>query len=128
MHKILLRALILHFSWNKSRIDCFCQIIISLIEHCSVSTKGLAIGISGEAKINSKIQRVYRFLREQIFDYHVVAKFIVSLFVNDSYIIALDRTCWKFGKTDINILFLVIVISKNIGTYLLAYAYLWWGL
>ena len=51
-------------------------------------------------------------MREQVFDYNIVAKFILCLFANSNYIIALDRTCWKFGKTDINILFLVIVIGK----------------
>src|SRR5690606_15294259 len=28
------------------------------------------------------------------------------------YVLALDRTCWKFGKKDINFLFLVVVIGK----------------
>ena len=112
MKQILLQALILHFPWNKSRMECFAQIIISLIENCSVCTKDLAIGISGRAKLSSKVQRVYRFLREQIFDYDHVALFILSIFVGEKYTIALDRTCWKFGKTDINILFLVVVIGK----------------
>jgi hypothetical protein len=36
----------------------------------------------------------------------------LGIFSSDNYIIALDRTCWKFGKKDINILFLVIVFGK----------------
>lgn len=112
MKQILLQALILHISWHKSRIECFVQIIAILITDCSIYTKDMAIGITGKAKAASKLQRVYRLLREQIFDYDQIAKFIVSIFAGTSYIIALDRTCWKFGKSDINILFLVIVVGK----------------
>ena len=86
--------------------------IISLIEYCSVSTKNMALGIDGKAKHTSKTQRIYRFLKDQIFNYDQVAKFILDIFSCDHYTIALDRTCWKFGKKDINILFLAIVFNK----------------
>ncbi len=85
---------------------------MSLIENCSVSGKNMALGILGEAKHSSRTQRIYRFFRDQIFNYDQVAKFILNIFANNQYIIALDRTCWKFGKSDINILFLVIVFGK----------------
>jgi hypothetical protein len=112
MHNILLQSLILEFSWKESRVECLVGMIISLIEHCSVSGKNMALGLKGEAKHNSKTQRIYRFFRDQIFNYDQVAKFILNIFTNDKYIIALDRTCWKFGKSNINILFLVIVFGK----------------
>lgn len=112
MHKILLQSLILNISWNKSRLECFSQIIISLIANCSVFQKDMALGIKGKAKTESKIKRIYRLFKEQIFDYDEIAKFIIGFLKQDSYVIGLDRTCWKFGKADINILFLVIVIGK----------------
>jgi hypothetical protein len=93
MHNILLRALILNFSLTKSRLECLAGMIISLIENFSV-------------------KRIYRFFRDQIFNYDQVAKFILNIFSSDNYVIALDRTCWKFGKSDINILFLVIIFGK----------------
>ena len=40
------------------------------------------------------------------------SRLVLGIFKQDSYVIALDRTCWKFGKSDINILFLVVVIGK----------------
>jgi hypothetical protein len=86
--------------------------IMSLIENCSVSGKNMALGIKSEAKHSSRIQRIYRLFRDQIFNYDQIAKFILNIFANDKYIIALDRTCWKFGTSDINILFLVIVFGK----------------
>lgn len=112
MHNILLQSLILNFSFKKSRLECFAGMIISLIENCSVSCKNMALGIRGEAKHTSRTQRIYRFLKDQAFNYDQVARFILSIFSSNNYIIALDRTCWKFGKSDINILFLVAVFGK----------------
>lgn len=112
MKTILLQTLMINLSWNKSRIKCLAGIIIALIESCSVCTKSLAIGIEGKAKLSSKIQRVYRLFRDQAFDYEQIAQLIADIFISDKYILALDRTCWKFGKHDINILFLAIVIGK----------------
>lgn len=112
MHNILLQSLILNFSFKKSRLECLAGMIISLIENCSVSSKNMALGIKGKAKHSSRNQRIYRFFRDQVFNYDQVAKFILGIFSSNNYIIALDRTCWKFGKKDINILFLVIVIGK----------------
>ena len=112
MHNILLRSLILNFSFKKSRLECLAGMIISLIENCSVSGKNMALGICGAAKHSSRTQRIYRFFRDRTFNYDQIAKFILSIFSSDNYIIALDITCWKFGTKDINILFLVIVFGK----------------
>ena len=112
MHNILLQLLILNFSFKKSRLECLAGMIISLIENCSVSGKNMALAIKGKAKHSSRTQRIYRFFRDQIFNYDQVAKCILSIFNSGNYIIALDRTCWKFGTKDINILFLVIIFGK----------------
>lgn len=112
MHQILLQELILYIDGNKSRLKCLSGMIISLITGGSIYQKGLALGISGDAKASSKIHRIYRFLKEFTFDYMKVASLLLSLFGVENYVVAMDRTNWKFGKTDINILFLVIVIGK----------------
>lgn len=112
MTEILLQKLILYIDGNKSRIKCLSSMIISLISGSSIHQKGLALGINNKAKATSKSHRVYSFFKEFSFNYIQVAAFILSLFGEEQYIVAMDRTNWKFGKTDINILFLVIVIGK----------------
>ena len=112
MYNILLQELIITFAWKKSRLECFAQIIIRIIENSAVATKALALGVKNNSKYASKVQRIYRFFKDQKFNYDQIAKFILKIFVCDGYVIALDRTCWKFGKTDINILFLAIVVGK----------------
>jgi len=86
--------------------------IISLISGSSIHQKGLALGIGNKAKASSKAHRVYCFFKEFTFNYIQVAAFILSLFGEEKYIVAMDPMNWKFGKVDINILFLVIVIGK----------------
>ena len=112
MNQILLQLLSLHIGGNESRVKCLSYMIISLITGSSIYQKGLSSAICGKAKISSKTHRIYRFFREFSFDYIKVTNLILSFFGQDSYIMAMDRTNWKFGKSDINILFLVIVIGK----------------
>lgn len=112
MDQILLQGLILYIGGNKSRLKCLAGMIISLITGSSIYQKGLACGISGKVKARSKIQRVYRFFKEFKFNYTQVTMFIFSLFGQQTYVMALDRTNWQFGKVAINNLFLVIVIGK----------------
>ncbi|MGX6960136.1 MAG: hypothetical protein ACIPMY_02605 [Rickettsia endosymbiont of Pentastiridius leporinus] len=50
--------------------------------------------------------------KEQIFDYDEIASRNIGFLRQDSHVIALDGICWKFGKSDINILFLSIVVGK----------------
>ncbi|MCB1116209.1 MAG: hypothetical protein KDK71_07035 [Chlamydiia bacterium] len=53
------------------------------------------------------LQRFFRFLK---FDSFAVASMVITLFdlKNKKLKLALDRTNWKFGKIDINILMLTV--------------------
>lgn len=103
-----------HLEWKKSRINCLLSIIFSLINYNHVGFKHLSLGISSDIKCKSKMHHIYRFFREQTFNYDIIAKIIMSFFNQDKYILTMDRTNWKLGKTHINILFLCIVI-KNLS-------------
>ncbi|WP_250311233.1 hypothetical protein [Rickettsia endosymbiont of Oedothorax gibbosus] len=69
----------------------------------------LALGILGDAKATSKTHRIYRFLKDFNFDYMKVGYLLLSFFASKNYVVAMDRTSWKFGKSDINIL-----LSQNL--------------
>ncbi|WP_250310771.1 transposase [Rickettsia endosymbiont of Oedothorax gibbosus] len=112
MHNIILQELILYIDGNKSRLKCLVGMVISLLTGSSIYQKGLALGILGDAKATSKTHRIYRFLKDFNFDYMKVGYLLLSFFASKNYVVAMDRTSWKFGKSDINILFLVMVIGK----------------
>jgi hypothetical protein len=98
MHNILLESLILEFSWKESRLECLVGMIISLIEHCSVSGKNMALGLKGEVNHNSKTQRIYRFFRDQIFNYDQVAKFILNILPMINILLLLIELAGNLGK------------------------------
>jgi hypothetical protein len=68
---------------------------------------------SGHAKEESNYKRLQRFLREFEMPYAELALFIVKLLgVPGPYTLALDRTNWKVGAVDLNILMLSIVYRE----------------
>jgi hypothetical protein len=70
----------------------------------------LATAFSGHAKEESNYKRLQRFMREFEMPYAQLALFIVKLLgVPGPYTLALDRTNWKVGAADLNILMLSIV-------------------
>lgn len=108
----LLRELSKHFLWHPSRVECFSLMIIGIIDSCTVHLKDLAFQIVGTAQHSSKVHRIYRFLREQVIDYDIVSRFILSLIPHKNYILTMDRSNWKLGNYEVNILFLGLVIKS----------------
>jgi hypothetical protein len=70
----------------------------------------LATAFPGRPKEYSNNKRLQRFLREFELPYAELAAFVIKLLgVPGPYVLALDRTNWKVGAVDINILMLSIV-------------------
>jgi hypothetical protein len=112
--QILSHLLSEHFSWHKSRISLFSQMVFSLIRTCNVRLKDLSRYISREADSASNIRRVQRFFQYQDIDFFSLFQFIFSILPQTSQMIfSLDRTNWTFGKIEINFLVLARVIGKT---------------
>jgi len=101
----------IYLNWNKSRLDCFVGMLLALFRVENVNLTKLAKAFGGHAKIESRYRRLQRFFSEVYFDYDAIAALIVSLFdlLETTFYITLDRTNWKLGKININILMLGIV-------------------
>ena len=70
-----------------------------------MSLSHLASQFPGKALHASNYRRLQHFFKQVQFDEAVVARFIVSLLnIKGPMILAVDRTNWKLGKVDINIL------------------------
>jgi len=108
---ILSKSLNAHLHWNKARIYCFSSMLISLLQKRTVNLTSLALGIRSETDISSRYRRLQRFFSEVEIDYGVVAGLILSMFFGDDdrFYLTMDRTNWKWGKTNINILMLGVV-------------------
>ena len=95
--------------WNKARVKFFVSFIIALGKVQSVCFNKLAQGFEGKAKVESNMRRIQRFFASFIVDTNLIAKLIYSLLPErPPYRLCLDRTNWKYGKTNINILMISI--------------------
>ena len=100
-----------YFSWNKSRMECFATMLIALIKVRTVNLTEIACGFSSSATQDSRYIRIKRFFREFQIDFAVIAAWVIHFFAlsGQPLYLSMDRTNWRWGKKDINILMLSIV-------------------
>jgi len=98
-----------YFGRNLARTKCLADLIIALIKARTVNFMQLATALPGSTLKGSKYKRIQRLFRTFPLDFSTVARFIVSQLPDGQYLLTLDRTNWKFGQTNINILCLAIV-------------------
>ncbi|MDR2145443.1 MAG: IS4 family transposase [Tannerella sp.] len=98
-----------------ARIHLICLFISSLCKVKSVNFSKLSAGFDTASKSSSNYRRIQRFIATVEFPVKLVAKLIFSLLPNKtSLTLVMDRTNWKFGEKNINILMLG-VSYKNIA-------------
>ena len=98
------------FDWHKSRIDCFSNLLLGLMSSQTVNLSKIATHFKNNNKISSNYRRIQNFFKDVEFDFDDVARFNTHqlLSAKSKWNLILDRTNWKFGKTDINILVLSV--------------------
>lgn len=96
--------------WNRARINFIAKFIVALIQVRTVNFSEIANIINGKAQPSSNYKRIQRFFNSFEIGYQSIAICIVQL-MNQSkpWILTLDRTNWKLGNSNINILMLGIV-------------------
>jgi len=97
-------------SMNLARIKFFGLFISALCKVQTVCFEKLATSFDSDAKMDSSLRRIQRFMSEYVLDTDLIARFVFALLPHKPpYRLVMDRTNWKFGSTDINILVLAIV-------------------
>lgn len=105
------RNLYTHFgsSMNLARIKFFGLMICSLCKVQTVTFSKLASAFETNASSDSSLRRIQRFMAGYELDLDIIAKFVIHLLPHKvPYILSMDRTNWKFGETNINILALAV--------------------
>jgi hypothetical protein len=91
--------------WNLARVKFLVSFIYALCKLQTVNFQKLAQGFGGNASPDSSLRRIQRFFSGFLFDGDMAARIIFSLLpAKPPYRLCLDRTNWKFGHVDINIL------------------------
>lgn len=112
-----------NLDWHGARIKFLARFLTALITTRTVNLTQIANVFAGAAQPVAHYERCRRFLKDFDLPYAQLARFIVHLLGRESgWTLALDRTNWQFGKTDLNLLVLAIVEH---GT---AYPLIWFAL
>jgi hypothetical protein len=77
----------------------------------TVNLSHLAGTFPSRAEIASNYRRLQRYFEQVVLDSNQLARAVVRIagIGSGPWLLALDRTCWKFGRRDLNILMLAIV-------------------
>ena len=102
-----------HFICDSRRMDLISMLIISIIVFCTVSYSELSKILNPTVRAASNFKRVQRFFRYFNFGFTPYVNFVWSMLERDGnvkgrYVLALDRTNWKYGERNINILMLAV--------------------
>lgn len=94
---------------NKARLKLIALFIIALNQVRTVRFENLAIAFDHSAKKESSLRRIQRFMADFDLQFDLIAKLVFTLLpIEPPYRLSMDRTNWKFGSKNINILVLAV--------------------
>ncbi len=109
-----------HLHWNRARISFIVAFVLALMKVTTVNLTKVANALGGTARKRSNYRRIQRFFSGFAFDYNLWSEMVLRLVpVESDFVISIDRTNWRFGRFEINILMAGIVYQ---GT---AYPLVW---
>lgn len=97
---------------NLARVKFIAMFIMALCKVQTVTFHKIASAIDSPSKSDSCLRRLQRFIADFSLDSDLIARLIFSILPFQNKIqLSLDRTNWKFGTIDINILMLGVVYN-----------------
>ena len=100
---------------NLARVKLICLFITALCKIKTINYERLACGFDTNAKKESSYRRMQRFMKDYDFPLKIISSLIFNILsAKNDLVLVLDRTNWKFGSNNINILMLG-VSYKNVA-------------
>ena len=102
--------------WHPQRSLTFIALILGLIHQGSVQHHRMCVGFETSKTFKAHLERIRRFFKYQMIHPLTLSHTLLFALFNriPKMDLILDRTNWKFGKTDINYLVLAARIHKRI--------------
>ena len=98
-----------HLSWHRARVSFAAAFILAVIKVRNVTFSQLALVLKPRVKPNSNVRRIQRFFAQFSFDALTFGQLMLTLLPKkDGLVVTLDRTHWKLGSVDLNILMLSV--------------------
>lgn len=100
---------------NKARLKLISMMILALCKIKTVNYISLSHAFDSNANAESSLRRIQRFMADFDLPMRLIAGFILNILPDKkNLVLVLDRTNWKFGTSNINILMLG-VCYKNMA-------------
>ena len=99
--------------WNKTRLKCLSNLIRSFIKNRSVNLSLATTCMTNNTQKESEYRKTQRFFK----DFEMPLLEIGKLFLQSltkpkkGWTLSMDRTNWKFGSIDINLLVIGVVVQ-----------------
>ncbi len=102
-----------NLNWHSSRITFLSLFIISMLQERTVNLTQISNGFATKGKKSGKVRRTEEFFRRFEINYDDIARLLSSFIENISkWTLTMDRTNWKIGKVNINILYLAVAYKS----------------
>jgi hypothetical protein len=102
-----------HVGLGKSRLETLCLIVVGMVSARTVNLSHLACERPSAALVASTYRRLQRFFQHVRLGADWSAPLVVRLLgLGGPWHLALDRTQWKLGARDVNILMLAVVTRR----------------
>ena len=101
------------FLLSKPRLETMVCLLIAMVSGRTVNLTHAACHLPGETLHASRYRRLQRFFQHVRLDQDVVARLVIEMLnLYRPIPLALDRTNWRIGSKDINILVLAVVTRR----------------
>lgn len=95
---------------SQNRIGLIAGFVMSMIQVRTVTLQAIALALNAEVKVSSSYRRIQRFLADFLFRQEDVLRFVLAqLPSTKALVLCLDRSNWKFGIINLNILAIGVV-------------------
>ena len=111
---LLTGRLINELSWNQARLACLSILLVSILRNRTVNLVKLASEANDEIKEGSLYRRFQNFFLKFDMPIDDIGRLVLAKLSKpvDGWVLSMDRTNWKFGRTHINILVIGVVTRK----------------
>ena len=100
-------------SWNLSRVKFFVSIINALCKMQTVGFEKLVTAFDRIANTNFSLRIIQRFMATYLLDTDLISRLIFRLLPHKPpFRLEMDRTNWRFGQQNINVLVLAVVYHE----------------
>jgi hypothetical protein len=101
------------FALSKPRLETLACLLVAMVSGRTVNLSHAACHLPDETLPASRYRRLQRFFQYVRLDQDAVARLVIGMLnLNRPVLLALDRTNWRIGSKDINILVLAVVTRR----------------